>query len=167
MHSGDGGHDMNERRVPEELAPLEAELAGMEQRVARRIDPGPTAMTVAVAVLALIGSLLLPWTAGASGWEILAGVERFGILPRLFAVTALTFGVVGSALALATRWWTLAWACAVGCGFSVVHGMWAIWSRQIGLLEGTSGGAQFGLVLAVVAVLVLALAWVRIALRRG
>lgn len=158
---------MSERRVPEELASLEAELEGVEQRVERRIDPGATALTVSIAVLVLVGSLLLPWTSGAPGWEILAGIERFGILPRLFAFTALGFGVFGSALALATRWWPLAWACALGCGFSVVDGVWAIWSRQVGLLEGTSTGAQFGLVLALLAVLVLTVSWVRIALRRG
>jgi hypothetical protein len=167
MRIGNGGQDVNERRVPDELAPFEAELAGVEQRVERRIDPGATALTVSVAVLVLIGSLLLPWTGGAPGWEILAGVQQFGILPRLFAFTALGFGVVGSALALATRWWPLAWACALGCGFSVVDGAWAIWSRQVGVLEGTSGGAQFGLVVALLAVVVLAASWVRITLRRG
>jgi hypothetical protein len=158
---------MSERRVPEELAPFEAELAGVEQRVERRIDPGATALAVSVGVLVLAGSLMLPWTSGALGWEILAGTERFGLLPRLFAFTALGFGVFGSTLALATRWWPLAWLCALGCGFSVVDGVWAIWSRQVGLLERTSEGAQFGLVLAVLAVLVLAISWVRIALRRG
>jgi hypothetical protein len=158
---------MSERRVPDELASFEAELAGVEHRVEYRIDPGAAALTVSIAVLVLAGSLLLPWTGGALGWEILAGVERFGVLPRLFAFTALGFGVFGSTLALATRWWPLAWACALGCGFSVVDGVWAVWSRQVGLLEGTSDGAQFGMVVALLAVLVLTVSWVRIALRRG
>jgi hypothetical protein len=73
--------------------------------------------------------------------------------------------VLGSVLALATRWWALAWVCAVGCGFSVVDGVWAIWSRQIGVPTGDAGAGP-GLVVAVLAVLVLAVSWVRIALRR-
>lgn len=144
---------------------LDAELAGMERRMQRRSDPGPTALVVSVAMLVLIGALVLPWTGTALGWEILAGLRTFGPLPRLFTFTALGFGLVVSALALATRWWALAWVCAVGCGFSVVTGVWAIWSRQTAVFEGGTGPG-FGLVLALLAVLTLAVSWVRIALRR-
>lgn len=144
---------------------LDAELAGMERRMQRRTDPGPTALVVSVAMLVLIGALILPWTGTALGWEILAGLRTFGPLPRLFTFTALGFGLVASALALATRWWGLAWVCAVGCGFSVVTGVWAIWSRQTAVFEGGTGPG-FGLVLALLAVLTLAVSWVRIALRR-
>lgn len=156
---------MTERKIPENLVALDAQLADVERRVERRIDPGGTALGVSVGVLALIGSLLLTWSGPAQGWEVLAGVESFGLLPRLFAVTAVGFGIVGSALALATRWWALAWVCAVGCGFSVVDGVWAIWSRQVAVPSG-GAGPGVGLVLAVLAVLVLAVCWVRIALRR-
>lgn len=156
---------MTEREVPAELAELDAELSGIPRRVEWRIDPGRTALTVSIAVLVLLGTMALPWTGSVLGWEVLAGTEQFGLLPRLFAFTALGFGVIGSMLALATRRWGLAWVCAVGCGFSVVDGMLAIWSRQVGVPHGgTSAG--FGLVLAVLAVLVLTGAWVRIALRR-
>lgn len=154
--------------VPEELVRLDRELAGVERRVERRIEPGATAMVVSVAMLTLVLSLVLPWTASVLGWQILAGttgVSSLGVLPRLFTFTALGFGLVGSALALATRRWGLAWLCAVGCGFSVVNGMWAIWSRQTAVFEGGSGPAP-GLVLAVVSVLVLAGSWARIAIRR-
>lgn len=156
---------MVDREVPEELAALDAELAGAVRRVERRTDPGPTALAVSAAMLALIAALLLPWTGPAQGWEVLAGIERFGPLPRLFTFTSLGFGLVLSALALATRWWGLAWTCAVGCGFSVVNGVWAIWSRQTGVPDGGTGPG-IGLILAVVAVLTLAVCWVRIALRR-
>lgn len=156
---------MSEPRVPEELVPYEAEMTGVARRVERHIDPGATAVGVSVGVLVLLISLTLPWTGSAQGWEVLAGVESFGLLPRLFAFTAVGFGVFGSALALATRWWGLAWVAAAGCGFSVVDGVWAIWSRQIGVPDGGTG-AGFGLVLAVLAVLGLAVAWVAIALRR-
>ena len=52
---------MNENS-PDDLAALEAELAEAEHRVVHRIDPGPTALPVAVAVLVDQISLLLPWT---------------------------------------------------------------------------------------------------------
>ena len=126
---------MNESS-PDDIAALEAELAEAERRVVRRIDPGTTALPVAIAVLVLLGSLMLPWTGGVAGWEILAGVANLGLLPRLFTFTAVLFGVLGSAVTLAGRHWAAAWTCAVGCGFSVVNGVWAIWSRQVNVPTG-------------------------------
>jgi hypothetical protein len=155
----------DEEKMPEELAALDAELSRAERRVLRTIDPGPTGLVVSVAMLVLIGALMLPWTGSVQGWEVLAGLAPLGLLPPLFAGTSLGFGLVCSALALATRWWGLAWLSAVGCGFSVVTGVWAIWSRQITVPAGGSG-AGIGLVLAVLAVLTLAISWVRIATRR-
>lgn len=155
----------DDRKVPEELAALDAELRRAERRAEHRIDPGPSALVVSVAMLALIGSLMLPWTGSVRGWEVLAGLAPLGLLPPLFVGTSLGFGLVCSALALATRWFGLAWLAAVGCGFSVVTGVWAIWSRQVAVPAGATGPG-FGLVLAVLAVLVLAATWVRIATRR-
>jgi hypothetical protein len=158
---GDG-----EREVPEELSELNRELEGVERRVERRIDPGGIAFGVTVAMLVLMVSLVLPWTGNAQGWEILAGSRTFGALPRLFTFTSLGFGLVVGSLALATRWWALALLTAVGCGISVINGLWAIWSRQTGVLTGGTGPA-IGMVLAVLAVIVLTGCWVRIAGRRG
>ena len=76
------------------------------------------------------------------------------------------FGVLGSAVALAGRRWAAAWTCAVGCGFSVVSGVWAIWSRQVNVPHGGTGPG-IGLVLAVIAMVVLTGSWVKIAGRRG
>lgn len=156
---------MNEP-VPDELASYEPELAEVERRVERRVDPGHAAVAVAIGAFILGIAYVLTWTGTARGWEILVGEQDFGVLPRLFAITALGFGLVGSMLALATRWWALAWLCALGCGFSVIDGIWAIWSRQVAVPIGGSGPGA-GLVLGVLAVLVLAVCWARIALRRG
>ena len=106
---------MNESS-PDDLASLEAELAEAERRVLRTVDPGATALPVAVAVLLVLVSLMLPWTGGVAGWRVLAGLANFGALPRLFTLTAVGFGVLGSAVALATRQWAAAFVCAVGCG---------------------------------------------------
>jgi hypothetical protein len=156
---------MNESS-PDDLAALEAELAEAERRVVRRIEPGATALPVAVAVLLVLVSLMLPWTGGVPGWQIFAGLANFGLLPRLFTSTAVLFGVLGSAVALAGRHWGAAWTCAVGCGFSVVNGVWAIWSRQVNVPNGGTGPG-IGLVLAVIAMVVLTGCWVKIAGRRG
>ena len=53
---------MADRDLPEELAALDKELAGVTRRVERRTDPSPSAaLVVAVAMLTLLGGLLLPW----------------------------------------------------------------------------------------------------------
>lgn len=145
---------------------LDAEMRGIARHMERRTDPGSTALTVAVAVLVVLVGLALPWTGAVLGWQVLAGLAPdLGVLPRLFTFTSIGFGVVGSALALSTRWWALAWACAVGSGISVVTGIWAVWSRQTGVPDGGTG-PHVGLVLAVIAMVVLTASWSRIALRR-
>ena len=82
------------------------------------------------------------------------------MLLRFFAVTAVALGVLGSVTALLSRLWALGWACALGCGFSVVTGVWAVWSRQTA--PSGAPGPGVGLVLALVAMLVLTVLWVRI-----
>lgn len=152
--------------VPEELRELDAELAGLPERIERRFDPGVRALVVAVGVLALIGSVLLPWVGGSPGWQVFAGLADYGPLPRLFTYTLLAFGVLGSALALLTRRWVVAFVCAVGCGISTVNGIWAIWSRQIGAHSGLPP-PQVGLVLGAIGVLVLTFTWAGVALQRS
>lgn len=76
------------------------------------------------------------------------------LVPRLFAVTALLFGVLASALTLTTRRWVFAWAGAFGGWFASVDGVLAIWSRQ-------SSGGDLGI--AVVAVIVPGANWFRTA----
>ena len=132
---GDG-----EREVPEELSELNRELAGVERRVERRIDPGGIAFGVTLAMLVLMVTLVLPWTGQRARLGDPGGQPaRSASLPRLFTFTSLGFGLVVGSLALATRWWALAWLTAVGCGISVVNGLWAIWSRQTGVLTGGTG----------------------------
>lgn len=81
-----------------------------------------------------------------------------GWVSRLFAVTALLFGVLASALTLATRCWVFVWAGAFGGWFASVDGVLAIWSRQ-----SSGGDLGIGVVIAVVAVIVLAADWLRTA----
>ncbi|MBA3906359.1 MAG: hypothetical protein H0X35_06695, partial [Pseudonocardiales bacterium] len=122
MAGGDGSNGVD-REVPEELTKLNHELRGVERRVEQRFDPGGLALGITAAMLVLMVSLILPWTGDAHGWEILAGTRTFGSLPRLFTYTSLGFGLVSSSVALALRWWALAWLTAVGLGISIINGL--------------------------------------------
>ncbi|MGH3977413.1 MAG: Rv2732c family membrane protein [Pseudonocardiaceae bacterium] len=154
------------RDGPEDLSALRAEIDAVERSALRRVDPGAHAVVIAAAVLVLLVAIALPWIGADSGWDVLRGTTDpaadVGLLPRLFAVVALAFGVVLSALALLTRRWGLVWASALGCGYCVVDGVWAIWSRQT--VDGPGPG--LGLVLAELAVLLLAAQWFRLAWSR-
>ena len=151
----------------ERMAILRDEIDAVERAVLRRVDPGAKAVTASVAVLVLLVALVLPWIGPHSGLEILRGTTdpaaQVGVLPRLFAGVAVGFGVVLSALALVLRRWGLVLACALGCAYGALDGMWSIWSRQT--VEGAGPGA--GMVLAAVAMLVLAAVWFRLAVTRG
>jgi hypothetical protein len=148
--------------MPDELARLDREFS--EEHGLPRLDLGPSAVVVAVGVLVLLLANVLPWTGSTTGWEILSGASQLGILPRVFTVTSMLFGVIGSVAALMTRRWPIAWACALGGGFSVVNGVWAVWSRQTA--PGGSAGPGVGLILAVLTMVLLTLMWVRLAWSR-
>jgi hypothetical protein len=150
--------------MPEELAHLDQQLSEKRARELPRLEPGGSAMVVAVGMLVLLLSDVLPWTGHTTGWEVVSGAVNLGLLPRLFGFTSLLFGVLGSALALATRRWPIAWGCALGGGFSVVNGVWAVWSRQTA--QGGGAGPGPGLVLALVAMALITMMWVRLAWTR-
>jgi hypothetical protein len=152
--------------MPESLARLDKELSGI--RSWPRLDPGLGTVVIAVAVMLLLGAIALPWVGTTSGWTMLITggppMRGFRGLPRLFAGTAVFFGVLGSTTALMTRLWALGWACALGCGFSVVNGLWAIWSRQTAP-SGTPGPG-LGLILTLLTMIMLSILWVRLAWTR-
>ena len=151
---------------PDGLAALRAEIDAVERSALRRIDPGGRSAVIAGAIMVLLLATTLPWVGHASGWDVLSGsanpLDRVGLLPRMFGAAALVLGVGLSALALITRRWGLIWASALGCGYCVLDGVWAIWSRQT--VHGPGPG--IGLVLAVLAMAVLAAQWVQLALSR-
>jgi hypothetical protein len=71
---------------------------------------------------------------------------------------------VGCATGLVTRLWVVGWASAFGCGFSVVTGVWAVWSRQTA--GSGAPGPGPGLLLVLVAMVLMAAMWVRLAWSR-
>lgn len=145
-------------KLPDELNELERQLSG--PRMWPRIDPGASALVVSIGVLLVLVSHALPWVGSTTGWMVLLGGGQLGALPRLFAITSLLFGVVATTTGILTRLWAVGWACALGCGFSVVNGVWAVWSRQTA--PSGAPGPGIGLLLAVVTMVLLAMMWVRL-----
>jgi hypothetical protein len=143
---------------------LREEIDEVGRRASRKVELGGRAVVIAVAVFVLLVGLVLPWMNGASGLEVLIGQEggKASMVPRLFAATAVLFGVIASALTLITRRWFFAWVGAAGGWFASVDGVLAIWSRQS---SGTDVG--IGLIIAVVAMVVIAFQWFRTAASRG
>ncbi|MGH3800024.1 MAG: Rv2732c family membrane protein [Pseudonocardiaceae bacterium] len=151
---------------PDGIAELRAEIDAVERSALRRVDPGARAVVISGAIMVLLLAITLPWVGDASGWDVVRGtaspVDRVGLLPRLFGAVALGLGVGLSMLALITRRWGLVWASALGCAYCALDGVWAIWSRQ----TESGPGPGIGMVLAVIAVIVLAVQWLRLALSR-
>ncbi|MGH3889610.1 MAG: Rv2732c family membrane protein [Pseudonocardiaceae bacterium] len=151
---------------PDGIAELRAEIDAVERSALRRVDPGARAVVISGATMVLLLAITLPWVGDASGWDVLRGTanpaDRVGLLPRLFGAVALGLGVGLSMLALITRRWGLVWASALGCAYCALDGVWAIWSRQ----TESGPGPGIGMVLAVIAVIVLAVQWLRLALSR-
>lgn len=142
---------------------LREEIDEVGRRASRTVELGGRAVVVAAAVFVLLVGLILPWMNGSSGLEVLIGQEtgKASMVPRLFALTSVLFGVVASALTLITRRWVFAWVGAAGGWFASVDGLLAIWSRQS---SGTAPG--IGLIIAVVAMVVIAIQWFRTAASR-
>ncbi|GAB3464176.1 Rv2732c family membrane protein [Actinophytocola sediminis] len=146
---------------------LRREIDQVERRAARKVDLDTRAMVISVAVFVLIVGLVLPWFGGAAGYEVLLGtgsgdaVGKASMVPRLFAATALLFGVLASAVALMTRLWVVTWVGALGGWFASVDGVLAIWSRQ-----SSNGDLGLGLIIAEIAMIVIAAQWFRVAWSR-
>ncbi|OBA94308.1 hypothetical protein A5662_19610 [Mycobacteriaceae bacterium 1482268.1] len=144
---------------------FKGDIEAAERRVAREIDPGTRALTIAIAVFVLIVTFILPHTGHARGWDVLAGNDAaitVGIaLPsRVFIWLALVFGVGFSMLALLTRRWALAWIALAGSTLASFTGLLAVWSRQTA--AAPHPGPGIGLILAWITMIVLTYNWARV-----
>lgn len=148
-----------------EVGELAADVDQVVRKASRTVEFGRRGFAIAVGVFVLIIAQLLPWVGEHAGWQVLAG--EAGAIPRLFAATSIGVGILASMLALITRRWWLTWVCAVGGWFASVDGVLAVWSQQSSGASGAAGdGPGFGLVLALIVVVVLAAQWMRVAWSR-
>lgn len=148
---------------------FKGDLRKAERKVAGEIDPGARAVVVAVGVLAVLLSLVLPHTGSVTGIDVLtfnsdAAAENVTITSRIFVWLQLVFGVGFSALALLTRRWVFAWIALCGSAIACFAGMLAWWSRNT---PGVSGfdppsGVGPGLVLGWLAMFVITFHWARV-----
>jgi len=159
---------MSSERKPESLniAQLREQIDEVERRALQRIDPGIRAMVIAVCALVLIIAAILPWVTGISGWQVVSGAASplvgINVLPKVFGIGVYVFGLLGSAIALGTRRWSLAWLCTLGCGFFTVFGLVSIWSQESSPSHQPGPGPGIGLDLALITMLVLTITWARV-----
>ncbi|QTR04784.1 hypothetical protein J7S33_08245, partial [Saccharothrix algeriensis] len=113
---------------PDDLAGLRDEIDRVGRSAARRFDPGTGALTIAVAVLAILVSLVLPWVGGDTGLRVLLGEAP--AMPKFFSFAALVAGVLLPAVTLVVRQWALAWVCALASFAASVSGVLSIWTTQ-------------------------------------
>jgi hypothetical protein len=145
----------------DEPGPVRAEP--QRPSISREVDFGPKVLVAAVAILVLLVAAILPWTTqGATGWQVVLGDPGVTALPRLFSILALVFGVAASAAAVMTRRWAVVFVTAAGCCVTSVTGLWAVWSQN----TVPGNGPGFGLVLALISIVVLAARWASWALSR-
>lgn len=150
-----------------ELDELAVEIDQVGERVSRTVDIGQRGVILGLALVLLLAGLLLPWVGDTAGWQVLLTGDG-GTIPRLFAATATGAGLIASLLALITRRWWLTWVCAVGGWFASVDGMLAVWSQQSSSSTGAAGGGPgTGMILALIAMVVLAVQWMRMAWSRS
>ena len=162
----------SERRVPDPAEYYRREIDDAERKVAGEIDPGLTAVAIAVVVVLLGVSLALPHAGGVRGWQVLvddpALVEQsIAVTSRLFVWFAVVFGLGMSLLTLLTRRWALSFVTAAGCTVGSVLGVLAIWSRQT-LSAGAPGeGPGVGLVAGLLCLVALVFLWLRVVWSRS
>ena len=157
---------MTESKGNGEVAELAAEIDEVGEHASRTVELGRRGFTIAVFTFVLLICQILPWVGDHAGWQVLAG--EGGGIPQLFAATSTGVGILASALALVTRRWWLSWVCAAGGWFASVDGLLAIWSQQSSHAPGAAGGGPgIGLIIAWIAMICLAVQWMRTAFSRS
>ena len=156
--------------MTDDLSDLQVAVPKAPRRTIRQIDPGVRGLVIAVCVMLMLVSALLPWVDGATGWQILFGLAPkttvIGLVPILFAVCSMLFGVLVSGAALVTRLWALAFAGAAGCGFSLLTALLAVWSQQSTSSHEPGPGPGIGIILGLLTLIVLTFQWVKLTFSR-
>src|SRR5690606_3627249 len=124
------GNEDSVNSVETDFEQFRDDLDAVERRIAGEIDPGMRAMVVAVAVFALLASLVLSHAGSARGFDVLlnsdaAALEHIGLPSRIFVWFVAVFGIGFSLLALMTRRWVLAWIAVAGTAIASAFGVFS------------------------------------------
>lgn len=149
---------------------FEAELAGVERRLAVEIDPGLRAMVIAVLVIVMMAGTVMPYAGAANGWDVLAysgdaAATNFAVPGRIF-VGLVLLSALTSVLALVLRRWGMAWLASAFTALAAPAGLLAIWTRQTPPPGTDPPGPGIGLILTWAVVLVLLTQWIPVVWRR-
>jgi signal transduction histidine kinase len=161
--------EKNDGPEPAGFDQFKGDLRKAERKVAGEIDPGARAVVVAVAVLVVILSFVLPHTGSVNGIDVVtfsadAASEKVTITSRVFVFLQLIFGVCFSVLALLTRRWFFAWIALCGSAVSCFAGLLAWWSRNTPGVSGVEppSGVGIGLIIGWLAMFVITFHWARV-----
>ncbi|MDH6282026.1 uncharacterized membrane protein (DUF485 family) [Rhodococcus sp. LBL1] len=153
--------------MSEDLSLLRRELAMIEERVAREVDPRGRAPFIAATVMILLIALAAPQVDGLRAWQVLAGGHHeVASLARLFTWFVVVFGIGVSALAAWTRRWVLAWVAMAGVTVGTVLGLLTYWSQHS--VRGVHAGSiGYGLLVEWAAMALLAVLWIPVVAGRS
>lgn len=153
--------------MSDELSLLRRELASIEARVAREVDPRGRGPLIAATVMILLIALAAPQVDGLRAWQILAGGHHeVAALARVFTGFVIVFGIGVSALAVWTRRWVFAWVAMAGVTVGTALGLLTYWSQHSvrGAHAGTIG---YGLLVEWAAMALLAVLWIPVVAGRS
>ncbi|WP_305092115.1 hypothetical protein [Prescottella sp. R16] len=153
--------------MSDDISLLRRELAAIEAKVAREVDPRGRGPVIAAAVAVLLIALAAPQVDGLRAWHVLAGGHHeVAALARLFTWFVVVFGIGMSALAVWTRRWMFAWIAMAGVTVGTVLGLLTYWSQHAARVSGT-GSIGYGLLVEWAAMAVLAVLWIPVVAGRS
>lgn len=153
--------------MSDDLSLLRRELAMIEERVAREVDPRGRGPFIAATVMILLIALAAPQVDGLRAWQVLAGGHHeVASLARLFTWFVVVFGIGVSALAAWTRRWVFAWVAMAGVTVGTVLGLLTYWSQHS--VRGVHAGSiGYGLLVEWAAMALLAALWIPVVAGRS
>lgn len=153
--------------MSDDLSLLRRELAMIEARVAREVDPRGRGPVIAATVATLLVALAAPQVDGLRAWHVLAGGhDEVASLARLFTWFVVVFGIGVSALAVWTRRWVFAWIAMAGVTVGTLLGLLTYWSQHS--VRGVDAGSiGYGLLVEWAAMALLAVLWIPVVAGRS
>jgi hypothetical protein len=156
--------------VSEDLSAYRSEFARIEKKIAGEFDPGRRRWILTGGVVLSIVGLLLPQTASAWSWTVLAswsgGDAPVSMPMRIFVTLTVVFGVLVSSTALILRRWRWASAALLGSGLASFFGLFGYWS-QAGMIADTPHAPTPAMVLNWVVMVGMASQWLPIVLSKS